>query len=64
MVFTRNQSTEPGGADLCEVVCDSLRFLSGAILMDEEQGGYRVSRPNLGTEASFRFGREAVSHLC
>ena len=42
------------------VVCDRLRLLTGAVLMDEQQGGYRVRRSNLGTEASFRFGRESV----
>ena len=41
-------------------LCDRLRLLTGAVLMDEQQGGYRVRRPNLGTEASFRFGWEAV----
>ena len=46
------------------VVCDRLRLLTGAVLVDKQQGGYRVRRPNLGTEASFRFIREAVSHLC
>ena len=60
MVFTRNKLTEHGGEDLCEVFCDRLRLLTGAVLMDEQQGGYRVRRPNLGTEASFRFIREAV----
>ena len=60
MAFTKNKSTEHGGEDLCEVVCDRLRLLTGAVLMDEQQGGYRVRRPNLGTEASFRFGRESV----
>ena len=60
MVFTRNKSTEHGGEDLCEVVCDRLRLLTGAVLMDEQQGGYRVCRPNLGTETSFRFGRESA----
>ena len=42
------------------MVCDRLKLLTGAALMDEQQGGYRVRRPNLGTEASFRFGRESV----
>ena len=60
MVFTRNMLTERGGKDLCEVVCDRLRLLTGAVLMDEQQGGYRVSRPNLGTEASFRFRSQSV----
>ena len=60
MVFARNKSTEHGGEDLYEVVCDRLRLLTGAVLMDEQQGGYRVCRPNLSTEASFRFGRESV----
>ena len=60
MVFTRNTSTEHGGADLCEVVCGRLRLLTDAVLMDEVQVGYRVCSPNLGTEASFRFGRESV----
>ena len=60
MVLTGNKSTEHGGQDLCEVVCDRLRLLTGAVLMDEQQGGYRVCRPNLGTEASFRFRRESV----
>ena len=45
-------------------VCDGERLLAGAVLMDEQQSGYRVHRPNLGTEASFRFERESVSHLC
>ena len=57
MAFTRNTYTEHGGADLCEVVCDRLRLLTGAVLMDEQQAGYRVRSPNLGTEASFRFRR-------
>ena len=60
MVFARNESTEHGGEDLYKVVCDRLRLLTGAVLMDEQQGGYRVCRPNLGTEASFRSGRESV----
>ena len=42
------------------VVCDRLRLLTGAVLMDEQQGGYRVRRQKLGTEASFRFRRESV----
>ena len=54
MAFTRNKSTEHGGEDLCEVFCDRLRLLAGAVLIDEQQGGYRVRKPNLGTEASFR----------
>ena len=60
VAFTRNKSTEHGGEDLYEVVCDRPRLLTGAVLMDEEQGGYRVCSPNVGTEASFTFGREAV----
>ena len=47
MAFTRNKSTEHGGADLCEVVCDRLRLLTGAVLMGEQQGGNRVRRPSL-----------------
>ena len=35
--------------------CDRLRLLTGAVLMDEEQGGYRVYRPN--------FRRRQVSDL-
>ena len=37
-----NKSTDHGGEDLCEVVCDRLRLLTGAVLMDEQQGGYRA----------------------
>ena len=47
MTFTRNKSTEHGGEDLCEVVYDRLRLLAGAVLMDEQQGGYRMRRPSL-----------------
>ena len=43
-----------------KVVCDRERLLTGAVLMDEQQGGYSVRRPNLGTEASFRFKRDSV----
>ena len=64
VAFTRNKSTEHGGEDLCVVVCDRLRLLTGAVLMDEQQGGYRVHRPILGTEAGFRFRRKTVFHLC
>ena len=60
MAFTRSKSTEHGGEDLCEVVCDRLRLLTGTVLMDEQQGSDRVRRPNFGTEISFRFGRESV----
>ena len=34
--------TEHGEKDLCEVVCDRLRLLTGAVLMDEQQSDYRV----------------------
>ena len=55
----RNKSTEHDGEDM-RVVCDRLRLLTGAVLIDEQQGGYRVRRLNLGTEASFRFGKESA----
>ena len=59
-ISKKNKSTEHDGEDLCEVVCDRLSLLTGAVLKDEQQGGYRVHRINLGTEASFRFRSQSV----